>query len=42
MNLGQLAMILRARFLLDVESYRRCRASRLFAAEIEHAIAEEI
>ena len=41
-NLGQLAMILRARFLLDVKSYSKMQGQPIFAAELEHAILEMI
>jgi 2-oxoglutarate ferredoxin oxidoreductase subunit alpha len=38
MNLGQLAMLLRAEFLVDAESYTRVRGRPLSAAELEDAI----
>jgi 2-oxoglutarate ferredoxin oxidoreductase subunit alpha len=39
LNLGQLAMLLRARFLVDVESYCKMQGQPLFAAEVEDQIA---
>ena len=38
MNLGQLAMLLRAEFLVDVVSYTRVRGRPLGARELEEAI----
>jgi 2-oxoglutarate ferredoxin oxidoreductase subunit alpha len=38
MNTGQLAMLLRARFLVDVESFCKVEGQPLFAAEIEREI----
>ena len=40
LNSGQLAMLLRARFLVDVESYCKVRGQPLFAAEVAEQIAE--
>ena len=40
MNSGQLAKVLRAEFLVDVESYAKVQAQPLFAPEIEMAILE--
>jgi 2-oxoglutarate/2-oxoacid ferredoxin oxidoreductase subunit alpha len=40
MNSGQLAQILRARTLLDIESYSKVRGQPLQAAEIEQLIVE--
>ncbi len=40
MNTGQLAMLLRARFLVDVESFCKVEGQPLFAAEIEREIVE--
>ena len=40
MNTGQLAQILRSRFLVDVESYCKVQGQPLFAAEIEQLIEE--
>jgi len=40
MNSGQLAQVLRARFLVDVESFCKLEGQPLFAAEIEREIAE--
>jgi 2-oxoglutarate/2-oxoacid ferredoxin oxidoreductase subunit alpha len=40
MNTGQLSQILRARSLVDVESYSKVRGQPLQAAEIEHLIVE--
>ncbi|WP_354699546.1 2-oxoglutarate oxidoreductase subunit KorA [Paraconexibacter sp. AEG42_29] len=42
MNCGQLASVLRAKFLVDVESYSRVEGRPLFAPEIETAILERI
>jgi 2-oxoglutarate ferredoxin oxidoreductase subunit alpha len=39
LNSGQLAMLLRARFLVDVESYCKIQGQPLFAAEVEDQIA---
>src|SRR5207302_8781100 len=38
MNTGQLASLLRARYLVDVESYSKVQGQPLFSAEIEHQI----
>jgi 2-oxoglutarate ferredoxin oxidoreductase subunit alpha len=40
MNTGQLAQVLRARFLVDVESFSKVRGQPLHSAEIEARIAE--
>jgi 2-oxoglutarate ferredoxin oxidoreductase subunit alpha len=40
MNTGQLAQLLRAKFLVDIESFCKVEGQPLFAAEIEHEIAE--
>jgi 2-oxoglutarate ferredoxin oxidoreductase subunit alpha len=40
LNGGQLAQVLRSRFLVDVESLCKVQGQPLFTAEIEHAIAE--
>jgi 2-oxoglutarate/2-oxoacid ferredoxin oxidoreductase subunit alpha len=40
MNTGQLAQLLRAKYLVDVESYCKVQGQPLFAAEIEQAITE--
>jgi 2-oxoglutarate ferredoxin oxidoreductase subunit alpha len=42
MNSGQLAKVLRAEFLVDVESYAKMMAQPLFAPEIEQAILERV
>ena len=39
LNSGHLAMLLRSRFLVDVESYTKIQGQPLFAAEMEEAIA---
>jgi 2-oxoglutarate ferredoxin oxidoreductase subunit alpha len=39
LNSGHLAMLLRSRFLVDVESYTKIQGQPLFAAEVEEAIA---
>jgi 2-oxoglutarate ferredoxin oxidoreductase subunit alpha len=39
MNSGQLALLLRGRFLVDIESFSKVQGQPLFAAEIEHEIA---
>jgi 2-oxoglutarate ferredoxin oxidoreductase subunit alpha len=41
MNLGQLAMLVRARLLLDVRSFTKVQGQPLLAHEIEQAIVEE-
>jgi len=38
MNSGQLAQLLRAEFLIDVESYTKLEGKPLFAAELEREI----
>jgi 2-oxoglutarate/2-oxoacid ferredoxin oxidoreductase subunit alpha len=40
MNTGQLANVLRAKFLVDVESYCKVQGQPLFTGEVEMAIAE--
>ena len=40
MNTGQLVMLLRARFLVDAESYTKVQGQPLFAAEIQAQIEE--
>jgi 2-oxoglutarate ferredoxin oxidoreductase subunit alpha len=40
MNSGQLAQVLRARYLVDVESFCKVQGQPLFAGEIEQQIAE--
>jgi 2-oxoglutarate ferredoxin oxidoreductase subunit alpha len=42
MNLGQLAMILRARFLVDVRSFTKVQGQPIHAAEVEARIHEEL
>ena len=42
MNSGQLAKVLRAEYLVDVESYSKVRAQPLFAAEIEQEILARV
>jgi 2-oxoglutarate ferredoxin oxidoreductase subunit alpha len=42
MNSGQLAEILRARFLVDVEIYGKVQGQPLFAAEVEREIRERL
>ena len=42
MNTGQLAQLLRARFLVDVESYCKVEGKPLFAAELEREILERL
>ena len=39
MNTGQLAQVLRAKFLVDVESFCKVEGQPLFAVEIEREIA---
>jgi 2-oxoglutarate ferredoxin oxidoreductase subunit alpha len=39
MNTGQLAQVLRARFLVDVESFCKVQGQPIFAAEIEREVA---
>jgi 2-oxoglutarate ferredoxin oxidoreductase subunit alpha len=40
LNSGQLAMLLRSRFLVDVESYTKIQGQPLFASEVAEQIAE--
>jgi len=40
MNLGQLSLLLRAKFLVDVVGYNRVRGLPLRAAELAEAIAD--
>ena len=40
MNSGQLAQLLRAEFLVDVESHTKIKGQPLFAAELEEEIVE--
>jgi 2-oxoglutarate ferredoxin oxidoreductase subunit alpha len=40
MNTGQLAQVLRAKFLIDVESFCKVQGQPLFAGEIAQQIAE--
>jgi 2-oxoglutarate ferredoxin oxidoreductase subunit alpha len=42
LNTGQLAMLLRARFLVDVESFCKVEGRPLFAAEVEREIVERV
>ena len=42
MNLGQLAMLLRARYLVDVQGYHQVRGLPLRATELAEAITKEI
>ncbi len=42
MNSGQLAMVLRAEFLVDVESFCKVQGQPLYAAEIEREITERV
>jgi 2-oxoglutarate/2-oxoacid ferredoxin oxidoreductase subunit alpha len=42
MNTGQLAQILRGKFLVDVESYCKLEGKPLFAAELEREIEERL
>jgi 2-oxoglutarate/2-oxoacid ferredoxin oxidoreductase subunit alpha len=42
MNTGQLAKVLRAEYLVDVESFAKVRAQPLFAAEIEQEILARV
>ena len=40
MNLGQLLQLIRAKYLVDVESFCKVQGQPLFASEIEEQIAE--
>jgi hypothetical protein len=40
MNTGQLAQVLRARYLVDVESLCKVQGQPLFSGEVETAITE--
>jgi 2-oxoglutarate/2-oxoacid ferredoxin oxidoreductase subunit alpha len=42
MNTGQLAQVLRGKFLVDVESYCKVQGQPLFAAELEREIVERL
>jgi 2-oxoglutarate/2-oxoacid ferredoxin oxidoreductase subunit alpha len=42
MNTGQLALLLRAKFLVDVESFTKVKGQPLFAAEVKQQIAERV
>jgi 2-oxoglutarate/2-oxoacid ferredoxin oxidoreductase subunit alpha len=42
MNTGQLAKVLRAEFLIDVESYTKVKGQPLFAAELEQEILKRV
>jgi 2-oxoglutarate ferredoxin oxidoreductase subunit alpha len=42
MNLGQLAMLLRAKFLVDVQSYSRVRGLPISLSELAHDLEFEI
>ena len=42
MNLGQLAMILRARFLIDVESFTKVQGQPIHAHEVEDEILRRL
>jgi len=42
MNGGQLAKVLRAEFLVDVESYSKVKGQPLFAAELEQEILQRV
>ena len=40
LNTGQLAQVLRAKFLVDIESFTKVQGQPLFAAEVAEAIEE--
>jgi 2-oxoglutarate ferredoxin oxidoreductase subunit alpha len=42
LNMGQLAMLVRARFLVDVVSFSKMQGQPIFADELEAAIVEEL
>jgi 2-oxoglutarate ferredoxin oxidoreductase subunit alpha len=42
MNTGQLAQVLRARYLVDVESLTKVQGLPLYAAEIHRAIEQRV
>jgi 2-oxoglutarate/2-oxoacid ferredoxin oxidoreductase subunit alpha len=42
MNLGQLSMLLRSKYLVDVKGYNQVRGLPLRAAELAEAITKEI
>jgi 2-oxoglutarate/2-oxoacid ferredoxin oxidoreductase subunit alpha len=42
MNTGQLAQLLRAEYLVDVESYTKLEGKPLFAAELEREFLERL
>jgi len=41
-NLGQLAMVLRAKFLLDIRSFTKVQGQPIHAGEIEDEIMKEL
>jgi 2-oxoglutarate ferredoxin oxidoreductase subunit alpha len=42
LNSGQLAQVLRGKFLVDIESLSKMQGQPLFAAEIEHAVVQRV
>ena len=42
MNMGQLATLIRARYLVDAESYTKVQGLPIFAEELEHEITRVI
>jgi 2-oxoglutarate ferredoxin oxidoreductase subunit alpha len=42
MNTGQLAKVLRAEFLIDIESYCKVEGQPLFAAELEREMLDRL
>ena len=42
LNTGQLAMLIRARFLIDAKTYSKVQGQPIFADELEEAISELI
>ena len=41
-NSGQLSKVLRAEFLVDIDSYAKVKAQPLFAAELEKEIVDRV
>jgi 2-oxoglutarate ferredoxin oxidoreductase subunit alpha len=42
MNTGQLAQLLRARYLVDIESFCKVQGQPLFSNEIEQQVLERV
>ena len=42
MNMGQLSMLIRARYLVDARSFHKVQGLPIFAEELEEEISEEV